>query len=120
MSCLKGIGNPVKKALFLEVDSSILLKRLTGRRVCQGCGAVYHVDSKPPKKSGVCDLCDGELVQRADDKEEVISKRLEAYEKSTAPLKSYYGTQGKFVSVKGEGAVEEVYERLEKQIVTPQ
>lgn len=110
------LGKPVTKAIFLEVDQSVLVKRLTGRRVCQGCGAVYHVDSKPSKVEGVCDLCGGELIQRPDDKEEVISKRLQAYEESTAPLKSYYGDQGKFVSIDGEGAVEEVYGRLEKEL----
>ena len=61
-------------------------------------------------------MCGGELIQRPDDKEEVISKRLEAYEKSTAPLKSYYSNQGKFVSIDGEGAVEDVYGRLEREM----
>lgn len=113
---LEKLGNPVKKAIFLEVDPVLLTSRLTGRRVCQKCGAVYHIASKPSQVEGKCDVCGGELIQRPDDKEEVISKRLEAYEKSTAPLKTYYQNQGKFVSVDGEGAVEEVYGRLEREI----
>ncbi len=113
---LEEFGNPVKKAVFLEVDRESLIKRLTGRRVCQNCGSVYHIEAKPPKVQGVCDQCGGELIQRPDDHEEVISKRLEAYETSTAPLKSYYSKQSKFVSVEGEGAVEDVYERLEREI----
>ena len=113
---LKGFGNPVKKALFLEVAQDRLLGRLTGRRVCQKCGHTFHIESKPPQKAGVCDICGGEVIQRPDDKEEVISKRLEAYEKSTAPLKEYYADQGKFVSIDGDGPVEEVYRRLEREI----
>jgi len=113
---LEGMQSPVKAALFLEVAQEDLLKRLTGRRVCQNCGATYHVALKPPAKEGVCDVCGGPVIQRPDDKEEVIAKRLEAYERSTAPLKAYYQGQGKFVSVDGEGPVEEVYRRLERQI----
>lgn len=113
---LAQLGHPVNKALFLEVDSGILVNRLTGRRVCKSCGAVYHIQSKPPRVEGECDVCQGELIQRPDDRKEVISKRLQAYQESTAPLKSYYAEQGKFVSINGEGEVEEVFKRLEKEI----
>src|SRR6185312_9322053 len=66
----------IGKAVFLEVPKEELLGRLTGRRVCKSCGAVYHIDSKPPKVAGVCDVCGGEVVQRNDDKEDVIATRL--------------------------------------------
>jgi adenylate kinase len=74
----------------LEVQREILLRRLTGRRVCKACGAVYHLTTRPPEKAGVCDVDGGELYQRADDSEVTILNRLEVYEKQTAPLIAYY------------------------------
>lgn len=74
------------RAIFLEVPFDRLMKRLSGRRVCKNCGTVYHVDAKPPKRAGVCDVCGGEVIQRPDDKAEVIGTRLKAYDESTAPL----------------------------------
>lgn len=78
----------------LEVQRETLLRRLTGRRVCRACGAVYHLTTKPPEKSGVCDVDGGELYQRTDDSETTILHRLEVYEKQTAPLIAYYRQQG--------------------------
>jgi adenylate kinase len=74
---------------------------LTGRRVCKSCGAVYHVKTKPTKVSGVCDTCGGAVVQRNDDKEDVISTRLKAYEDNTLPLREYYKKQSRYVEVNG-------------------
>jgi adenylate kinase len=110
-------GMKIGKALFLEVPRQDLLRRLSGRRVCQSCGAVYHVDTKPSKTEGVCDVCGGAVVQRKDDHESVIGTRLEAYDTSTAPLKKYFADQGKFSEVDGVGSTEEVYKRLSAQIV---
>lgn len=107
-------GMKLDRALFLEVPFNYLLDRLTGRRVCKACGAVYHVESKPSQKQGTCDLCGGDVVQRDDDKESVIKTRLEAYMESTSPLKDYYRVKGSLVEVDGLGAAEEVYARLEK------
>ena len=89
---------------------------LAGRRVCRNCGAVYHVESKPSKKAGVCDACGGEVYQRADDKEDVIRTRLEAYETNTKPLKDYYKAKGPaiYTEVDGTGSSEQVFERLTK------
>lgn len=109
---LKGMRLSVDRAVFLDVPSSILLGRLTGRRVCQNCGASYHVEAKPPKRAGTCDLCGGAVILRNDDKEEVISARLEAYESSTAPLKSYYEKVGSLRIVNGMGSTEEVFSRI--------
>jgi adenylate kinase len=78
----------------LKVQREILLRRLTGRRVCRTCGAVYHLTTRPPEKAGICDVDCGELYQRADDSETTILNRLEVYEKQTAPLIAYYGQQG--------------------------
>jgi adenylate kinase len=114
---MAGFSLRIGKAVFLEVPRSILLRRLTGRRVCGSCGAVYHIDSKPTAKAGICDLCGGVVVQRKDDHQDVIATRLEAYDKSTSPLKQYFAQKGLFVEVDGMGATEDVYRRLAKQLV---
>lgn len=110
------LGMKIGRALFLEVPRETLMRRLTGRRVCSSCGAVYHVDSKPSQKEGVCDVCGGQLTQRKDDHESVIGTRLEAYEKSTSPLKDYFAKKGVFASVSGIGETEGVYGRLAAQM----
>ena len=101
------------KVIFLEVPNEKLVRRLTGRRVCKECGAVFHVEAKPPKTEGVCDVCQGELYQRSDDKEDVVGTRLETYEKNTAPLKEYYKNKDLVEEVDGEGSTDEVYSRIE-------
>jgi len=106
----------IDRVIFMEVPLNLLLGRLTGRRVCRNCAAVYHIESKPPMKEGVCDVCGGEVYQRADDKEEVIRTRLEAYETSTRPLKDYYKAMGSqlYVEVEGMGTTEQVFDRITK------
>ena len=104
----------IGKAIFLEVPMKILMDRLTGRRVCKNCGAVYHIVSKPTKTAGVCDNCGGEVIQRNDDKAEVIGTRLKAYEEFTSPLKDFYKKAGKFTEVDGDRETEEVYKEIEK------
>lgn len=111
---LKAKNLKVDRVIFLEVPMSMLLGRLTGRRVCKTCGAVYHVETKPSKTSGICDVCGGEVIQRPDDKEEVIRTRLEAYDQSTRPLKDYYRSKGPYVEVDGTGTSEEVFARVTK------
>lgn len=94
-------GLEIGKAVFLEVPREELLGRLTGRRVCKSCGAVYHVQSKPSKVAGVCDVCGGEVIQRNDDKEDVIATRLKTYEENTLPLRTYFKELNKYVEVNG-------------------
>ncbi len=113
---LKDLNLKVERSLFLEVPLDELLSRLAGRRVCKNCGAVYHARSKPPKQDGVCDACAGPVIQRPDDKEEVVRTRLETYEASTKPLKDYYKANGLYVEVIGLGTSEEVYERISKAL----
>lgn len=113
---LKGLGLKIDKSVFLEVPNNLLLGRLTGRRVCKNCGATYHVEAKRPKKEGLCDVCGGPVVQRPDDKEDVIRTRLEAYETSTKPLKEYYKAKGPFIDVDGTGSSEEVFQRITKAL----
>ena len=100
-------GGTINHVFNLFVDRSILLRRLTGRRVCKTCGAVYHLTSKPPKKEGICDLDAGELYQRADDSEVTILNRLEVYEKQTAPLIAYYQKKGLLRDIAAGGSATE-------------
>lgn len=104
----------VDRVIFLEVPLDQLLGRLTGRRVCRACGVVFHALTKPPERDGVCDNCGGEVYQRADDKEDVIRTRLEAYDSSTRPLRDFYRSQGPYVEVDGTGASEDVFGRITK------
>lgn len=107
----------IGKALFLKVSNDLLLSRLTGRRTCGDCGAVYHVTVKPPQKQGVCDECGGsKIYQREDDKEAVIANRLEAYNKNTAPLVDYYKMAGKYLEIDGVGETELVFNKLKSAI----
>jgi adenylate kinase len=109
---LNQLNLKVEKAVFLEVPYGILLKRLTGRRVCINCGAVYHVESKPTQKAEICDICGGSVVQRNDDREEVIEKRLKSYEEFTMPLKNYYKKTGIYAEVDGNRDTENVYNSI--------
>jgi len=91
---LKKYSGVITHVFDLEVQREILLRRLTGRRICKTCGAVYHMVNHLPKKEGVCDIDAGELYQRTDDSEATILNRLEVYGKQTAPLIAYYQRQG--------------------------
>lgn len=102
----------IGKAVFLEVPREELLGRLTGRRVCKTCGAVYHIEAKPPRVAGVCDICDGEVIQRNDDKADVIATRLKTYEENTLPLRAYYKELGKYVEINGAQDTEVVYSEI--------
>lgn len=96
-------------SLFLEPED--LIKRNTGRRVCPKDDSVYHVHTNPPKKPGICDRCGTPLVIRADDKEEVVRKRIDTYEKQTAPLIKYYRDRGLLREVYASGLIEEIFLR---------
>lgn len=87
---LETTGIKIDVVLNLSCEDSVILARLTGRRVCRACGAIYHVTNLPPKQEGICDKCGGELYQRDDDKEETIMNRLDVYRASTEQLIEYY------------------------------
>lgn len=95
----------------LHVETDVVLRRLASRRVCSDCGANYSI-SQPPQVDWVCDICGGEVVQRADDTEAAIRRRLELYERETAPLVAWYAAKGILAVVDGEGAPDEVSARL--------
>ena len=85
---------PLDAVLELKIDKVEIIKRLSGRRTCRGCGASSHVEFDKPKVAGVCDRCQGELYQREDDKEEIVSRRLEIYNQQTAPIVEFYQRAG--------------------------
>jgi len=94
----------------INTSADVVIERLAGRRSCRDCQTVYHVTYSPTKKVGVCDECGGALYQRDDDKEETIRKRLQVYQKQTAPLLDYYRESGKkLMQVSGDDAIDEVY-----------
>lgn len=99
--------------LNINVAAEYLIERAVGRRMCRQCGATYHVKFNPPK-GDTCDVCGGELYQRADDKEETLKNRLEAYEKSTRPLIDYYKSAGIYSETDGRQSIEKVTEALIK------
>jgi adenylate kinase len=105
-------STPLDRVIFLQVPRDELVRRLAGRRVCKNCGAVYHVQSHPTKVAGVCDVCGGDVVQRSDDREEVVAERLKAYELSTQPVKDFYQGRNLFLEVNGLGTESEVYGRI--------
>ncbi len=109
---LAAMDQEIDSVVDLEVDPEELLVRLIGRSTCKNCGAMFHQTSHPPKVAGVCDECGGELYQRPDDNEETIVKRLEVYNKETAPLKDFYREQGKLKSVQGRGGMEDIFSKL--------
>lgn len=97
--------------LSYDLPIEEIVARLGGRRTCARCKAVFHVDGRPPKHSGVCDHCGGELLQREDDRPEAVRVRMEAYRESTAPLAEFYRGKGLLVSIPADGAPEEVFRR---------
>jgi adenylate kinase len=107
---------PLDHVISLQAPREELVRRLSGRRTCRKCGAMYHVNLDPPARPGVCDRCDGELYQRDDDREETIRARLAVYDRSTAPLNSFYQERGLLREVQGTGTTAEVLERILAQL----
>lgn len=106
---LKEVGISLDKVVNIEVDKDILVGRAVGRRICKSCGATYHVEFNPPKVDGVCDVCGGELYQRADDNEETVSKRIQVYLDETKPLVNYYSEEGIIANINGQQSIENVF-----------
>ena len=117
---LDDMGFVIDAALSIEVDDSEIVKRMSGRRVCEKCGASYHTEFKKPEVEGVCNLCGGKLVIRKDDEPETVKNRLNVYHEQTEPLKDFYKGCGKLIIVEGQDKVEDttrlVLEALENQV----
>ncbi|HUA33708.1 MAG TPA: adenylate kinase [Candidatus Binataceae bacterium] len=105
-------GVALDKVIAVDVPDEELVKRISGRRTCTKCGAMYHVAFEPPKEAGLCDKCGGELYQREDDAEETVRERLKVYAATTRPLIEYYGRIGILAQIDGVGKPEDVERRL--------
>lgn len=108
---LVDLGVGLDLVLELVVDDDEVIRRLSGRRQCRGCGKIWHVEFDPPSQPDLCDRCGNELYQRDDDRSEVVAERLRVYARDTAPLVDFYGSQGKLVGIDATGPVEDVTTR---------
>ncbi|OGW58625.1 MAG: adenylate kinase [Nitrospirae bacterium RBG_16_43_8] len=109
---LASLGMSLTGVLSIDVPKDDLMKRLTGRRTCKGCGQMYNIYFSPSKNERVCDKCGGALFQRGDDKEETIKRRLDVYDAQTAPLIDYYKKGGILKSVTGVGSIDEIFSKV--------
>lgn len=113
---LNNRGLKVDKSVLFNIDDAVLISRLTGRRTCLQCGAMYHIQSKPSKADGVCDNCGGQVIQRSDDQVSVIETRLKVYHQQTAPLIDYYLKQGLLVRIEADQDPARVTKELQKNL----
>lgn len=113
-SCLEELGKEIDAALNFDCSEEIILKRLTGRRVCPTCGATYHIDNMPPKQEGICDKCGEKLTQRKDDQEETIKNRLKVYRETAEPLLAYYEAKGVLKTIPADKDYREIEKILDE------
>jgi adenylate kinase len=113
-SMLEKNATRIDQIVFFKINPQILVKRLTGRRTCSQCGEIYHIETKPSSKGHICEKCGGSLVQRPDDKEEVIGERLAQFEKNTGPTIEFYREQKRLVEVDSMQEPEVVFKQIEK------
>lgn len=113
---LNELEKPIDYVINVDVPDKMIVDRMAGRTVCPSCGASYHVTNKPSAVAGKCDLCGEALIQREDDKEETVMKRLDVYHAQTEPLIAFYKAQGKVLDIDGVGAVEEVRDRVKSAL----
>jgi len=106
------LGLELDRVLMLKVPEAEIVRRLSGRRTCPNCGAVFHLDSRPPAAEGVCDACGSGLVQRPDDTEQVIRERMKVYAEQTLPVAEAYRSRGLLIEIDGFGGVDAVRSRL--------
>ena len=109
-------GMKLTKVIDIQVEKDELITRLTGRRVCKGCGASYHVVNIKPKVEGVCDKCGGDLVQRADDTIETVENRIDVYNNQTLPLVEYYKNAGLLFEVDGTLGLDVVFNKISEAL----
>lgn len=111
---LNNQNEKIDYAINVDVEDDAIIKRMSGRRACVGCGATYHIVNMPPKKENVCDTCGEELILREDDKPETVQKRLDVYHEQTQPLIEYYDKKGVILTVDGTLDAKVVFEQLTK------
>lgn len=100
------------KVINIQVDKTVLVDRAVGRRICKNCGATFHIKYNPSKVDGKCDVCQGDLYQRADDNEETVSKRIQVYLDQTEPLIGYYAEQGIIITIDGQQSIDKVFQDI--------
>ena len=113
---LKAHDSGIDFVFDIAVEKDVLVKRISGRRVCKACAASYHVVTFPSAREGICDTCGGELIQRTDDKAETVLNRIEVYERQTKPLIEYYEKIGNLTHIDGEASLDAVFEEIVKAI----
>lgn len=106
----------IDRVLYMEIPFEVLAQRVTGRRICKECGAIFHTSNKPSKVEGVCDECGGTLYQRKDDTLESLTVRVEEYQKSTEPVLSYYSKKGLVKTVNANQSIEQVWNDVQKAL----
>nr|WP_285857090.1 adenylate kinase [Mesobacillus subterraneus] len=111
---LADLGKKIDYVINIDVDQSILMERLTGRRICKNCGATYHLVFNPPSQEGVCDRCGGELYQRADDNAETVQNRLDVNIQQTKPLLNFYEDKGYLRNINGQQDIDVVFADIEE------
>lgn len=111
-AALEKAGITFDDMISIEISDETIMERMSGRRVCESCGASYHMVAVPPKQEGVCDKCGGRLVQRKDDAPETVKARLEVYHKETEPLKDFYAQRGLLKPVENQPSVEETSQAI--------
>lgn len=115
---LVGNGKEALRVLQLLVPDDAIVRRITMRRTCAQCGAIYHLENNPPANDSVCDRCGAEVIARADDTEEAVRRRLEAFHRQTLPVATYYRSKSVLREVDGIGPVDEVFERIEQSLTS--
>ncbi len=109
---LQELGMKLDEVVNIQADEDVLIKRITGRRVCRTCGATYNIPSFPPKVEGICDIDGGELYQRDDDKIETVATRIQVYHKQTEPLIDYYRQKDLIIDIDGTIGVKQIFETI--------
>ena len=111
---LSDLNRKIDFVINIDVEKELLMERLTGRRICKSCGSTYHLVFNPPASEGICDRCNGELYQRADDNEETVQNRLEVNLKQTKPLLDFYETKGYLRNINGQQDIRKVFADLDE------
>jgi len=111
---LDEMGWKLNAVINIAAPDEVIVKRIAGRRVCESCGAVYHITNKKPKVTGICDVDGGKLIQRADDMEETVQRRLRVYNEQTAPVIGYYRNKGSIVEIDGTQSIETTDSTIKK------
>ena len=113
---LNELNTKLDAVIDIDVDTNVLVDRIVGRRVCASCGAGYHIKSLPPKKEGICDVCNGPLIQRKDDTKEIITTRIDVYTRQTEPLLKYYSEKELVKKVDGLGNIDGIFANIKASL----